>query len=192
MFLIFFSLLSQFGLGAQTPFGSGEIAIGNIDQAGYYDSDGHQVLNLNFTAVGESGTIEYHPMGLSSTLMMYWKNSTGTYQLFDDTDATEQSLGGEVYDTSFNLNSALGVIGIILAVMVVATVAGITVVGTGENSFSIGVIVLGGVYLSLWGVFSLLALSLMVQIPVFGVVMYFVLTLVYTLGIIKSFKGEPD
>lgn len=191
-FLVFFSLLSQLGLGTQAPFGDGEINVGNLGQTGYFDEDGHQVLNLNFTAVGESGDIEYHPMGLSTTLMMYWKNVTGTYQLFDDDEASEQSVGGEVYDSSFSLNSSLGVIGIILAVMVVATVAGIQIVGSGENTFSIGVIVLGGVYLSLWGVFSVLSMALIIQLPIFGVILYFLLTLMYTIGIIKSFKGESD
>jgi hypothetical protein len=47
-------------------------------------------------------------------------------------------------------------------------------------------------YLGTWGLFSLLSYDLILGIPIFGMIIWFILTFIYALGVIKKYTGGED
>jgi hypothetical protein len=209
---VLLSLLSLVGLGTGT-LGSGNVGstfAGSASTTMYYDVSGHPVCYANLTAYGESGTVGDGPEGSA-----WWQNGTypptensgwiSAYQMYYDT-AGQQPIrfadiatntfgeGTKVVGSSFfqvGTMGALGLIGIVVALMLFATLVGVHFFGSGESDISVGMILKCTGYISLWAVFSVLGMNLLMLIPLIGVIMYFMLTLVYVLGMVDSI-GFPQ
>ena len=102
------------------------------------------------------------------------QNGTGTQV---STDVASVGLSGVI---------SAGVISLIVASIAVAVASGITVLGSGLNSVSVMAIFKSCVYYGVWALFSVFALVLFGEVPVFGYPLYFLLTLFYSLGVVSS------
>lgn len=194
--LVIVAILSVAGLGS-TVFGDGRIG-GDPSTTLYYDAGGHPCVYANGTAYDEAGQV-IQVGGLDaawSGTWAAWKNTTlsfGTnYPLYWDQSAEqpipwerngETNVGGQTFD----VNQSMGLIALVIALMAMAVVVGLRVLGSGTSNSL--VLVLGTAYLGVWGIFSVLSLPLITSIPNFGNFFYFILTIMYTLGIVWSFQG---
>lgn len=195
--LVIVSILSITGLGSTIL---GDMGVGGDPSATtYYDSTGHAVVYANGSAIGEAGKFYNAHEDLTwingtsiwdnivtEYYYLYWDNA-GTYKIaYADMGKTQDSgsLG------TLSLSTSLGFIILIVGLMALAVIVGLRVLGSGTaNSM---VLVLGTAYLGVWAVFSVLAMPLITSMPIFGNIMYFILTLIFTLGIVKSFQGAGD
>lgn len=161
---------------------------------GYYDSTDHLVAYANGTYVDDYGNITtpitQGGAGIWNNIPI-WKNASGSFNVYSDTgerlapDATAAQV-------SFSLSSSLGLIAVVVGVIILATVAGMRIVSSGESDVSVSAIVKGSVYISLWAVFSVTSLAMMMQIPLIGGIFYFFLTAIYTMGIINQIGSPGD
>lgn len=162
---------------------------------GYSDDTGHQVCDENGTATGEPGKLiraTYTQEGdLTGTVFIAndWQNETGTYPLTKEdvfVSGLDEAIG-------YDLAGSVGLIGIIGGLMLVATVAGVTVFGTGENTKSISVIITGTGLIALFAVASLFSMDLLVfHIPTFGPMLFFGMTIMYTIGSVFMISGGSE
>lgn len=79
-----------------------------------------------------------------------------------------------------------GAIGIILVVSIISIGLGIQVIGSGLSETSIKTLVNGIAYTGIWLVLSVLSTPLILNIEVFGIIIYVILTLGYVLGVIEK------
>jgi len=184
-FLAIFSLLSLMGLGTGTlnstgTIGSnGWISSGGDPDVAWWDSTGFPVAYQNFTVVDRTSEGRIIYVGA----VPLYKNTTSEYQIYRNTVASNQL---DETTAEWDITSSLGLIGVVVGVMALATFAGVSVLGSGISETSVSAIVKGTAYLLIWGVFSALAIALIMQIALFGPILYFILTLIYTLGIVNS------
>lgn len=193
-FLLTFSLLSMLGLGSDIGFGT--VTVGSqITGDGLYDDTGHLVVNSTLGAVGEAGKI----FAMDYSGAAAWDNvttdSTTYYPLYYDEAATDpvfftQINGAGSTGIGANLGTSLGLIGLVVGIMALALLAGVHVLGSGVSDESVSTIIKGTFFLVLWGAASVMSLSLITSVPFMGPVFYFVLTAIYTLGIINQI-GHP-
>lgn len=183
VFLIFASMLSIMGMSEGTFSSTGDFYGTTAQFDGYYDNDGNLKAYVNGTAANEQGYLQ-----LLSPSNIHWVNSTDSYHV------TKFNEGDEVGEAamSFDLSSSLGLIIIVIGLMALAAVAGLRVLGSGVSETSVKTIVLGTGLLALWGVFSVFGLTMITAIPIFGVVIYFFLTAIYTLGVIQQVGGGSE
>lgn len=195
LFLFVFAAISQLGFGSMATSADAVLNTGNgHGNSGYpswYDENGHELCDENMSAVGEAGNLTWVTIGYPIQLQDYvwkWQNSTGSYTAFNTPNNENVK---PTVSTQFNWSGSLGLIGMVLVVMGLATLAGIRFLGIGEGDFSVSTLVKGSAYLTLWGILSVLGYALIVQVPMsFGVAFYFFLTFLYTLGMINQF-GSP-
>lgn len=89
----------------------------------------------------------------------------------------------------FSMGTSLGIIGLVVAVIALAAVVGLKIVGSGIGEFSSRTIVLATGFVTMWGLFSVLAIGGITSIPLFGSVFYFFLTGLYTIGVLDIVGG---
>lgn len=196
--LFILGMLSVLGVTETVgTFGNSSVSTDGFN-AVYYDSAGApKVFIANLTAVSEYGQI-VNVAGKAN-----WVNTTGLIQLayplyfdsyathalpFEDVGETEiSSFGGE-----FSLSSSLGFVALVVALMALAIVVGLRILGSGTSSISVSLMITGTFYLALWGVFSVMSLELLSALDVLGYILYLGLTLLYTVGIISSATGGGD
>ena len=76
-----------------------------------------------------------------------------------------------------------GIVALLIGFIAVAVLAGITVFGSGISESAQNVIYKSVFFYTIWGIFSILATSGIVSIPIFGTVIYIFLTLCYVIGV---------
>ena len=99
----------------------------------------------------------------------------------------------ENVDVIFTIDiSNLVVAGIVLlsAIILIATITGIQVLGSGLSPASVRIYILLTGFVGIWGTLSILALDLIISIQIFGSVIYITLTLMYTIGVIQKITGS--
>ena len=99
----------------------------------------------------------------------------------------------EAQDVIFQIDTAVLInagIALIVTVAIVAGFVGITVLGTGLNPYSAKVAIMITAYVGVWTTLSLIVFSLILEIVIFGSVIYIGLTLGYSIGIIKKLTGS--
>lgn len=101
----------------------------------------------------------------------------------------EDELIQETSEAEININMITGIIALIIGLIAVGVMAGVKVLGSGLDTFSVKLIFLSAVYYGLWGIFSALAFTVFLSIPFFGVFIWFILTLIYSLGFFKTVEG---
>ena len=89
----------------------------------------------------------------------------------------------------FSIDPFLGLIGMIIVLVVLATAVGIQVVGSGLSPETVRIIVIGTAYGGLWIMFSLLAEPLISSIAIFGSLIYVTLTIGYIWGVVQKIAG---
>ena len=92
----------------------------------------------------------------------------------------------------FSIDPFLGLIGMIIVLIVLATAVGIQVLGSGLSPETVRIIVIGTAYGGLWIMFSLLAEPLISSIAVFGSLIYISLTIGYIWGVVQKIAGGGD
>lgn len=191
--LVTLSIFSMLGLG-NTELGSTTLSGADVV---YYDSGGHEVCDGLGQPSGEDGSI-----GSSTTGYATWDNGTllTTFSLYYDTSGSldmrvkYEDFGKGYYGfKEFDITTAIGFIGLIIGIMALAALVGLKILGSGISDVSVSTIILSTAYLAIWGVFSVLAFDLIVnQIPIIGSTFYFILTIIYTAGIIASINGGTE
>lgn len=89
-------------------------------------------------------------------------------------------------DTS---NLIIAGIALITTIILVASLTGITFLGSGLSTASVRVIVLATSYIGLWASMSILAFNLIKSIEVFGSLIYIGITIMYSIGVIQKLTG---
>lgn len=191
-FLVAFSLFGMLGLSgdfiqAHEIVGS---AWGTSNVKGWYDENNHLVAyeNGSLPVGGEPGTLA--PYVMDNTVAQ-WEN--GTYHdgvngwiwdvdLVDPSENTQAGVG-------FALDSSIGMLAIIGGIMLVSALVGIRFLGNGLAEESVSTVIKGGILTTIWIIFSATSLTLFSSIPL-GPVFYFILSGIYTLGIINQI-GHP-
>ena len=95
-------------------------------------------------------------------------------------------------DTSFAIDEFWGLLGTIIVIALIGAIFGIQLFNSGLNSESVRMLIITFTYIGIWGLFSLLSYDLIMSIPIFGAIIWFVLTFVYTLGVIKKYTGGSE
>jgi len=90
---------------------------------------------------------------------------------------------------TFNLSGIQMTMVILIAILAVSIVAGVRVLGTGLSDTSQAMIFNSGIYLGLWGVFSVLAYSLIDDMSTFGWLIWLALTIMLVIGVAQQTIG---
>lgn len=94
---------------------------------------------------------------------------------------------------TIDTSSIVGAITILsVTVIVVASITGISIVGSGLNPQSARIIILVTAYVGLWLTLSLLAYNLIAQIEIFGGIIYVSISIAYVIGVIQKLSGGND
>jgi len=109
-----------------------------------------------------------------------------TEALVDGGSSTFQVSGQTIL---FGIDSLEGMILILTAIIVIATVVGIQVLGSGLSDSSVRAITIVSTYSGLWIMLSILIDDLFWSIQTFGVLLYIILTIFYVIGVIQKLTG---
>lgn len=157
---------------------------------GWFDADDHLVAYPNGSYAGEYGNITY-PITAGSTgpwnTIPIWKNASGSYNVFDDTG---ERMMPDQANIEFDIATSLGLIALVAAGIILATVVGTRILGSGVSEESVSAIWKGTLLLTVWGVFSVLSMTMITSIALLGPFFYLFLTIVYCLGVINQ-VGHP-
>jgi len=90
----------------------------------------------------------------------------------------------------FNVSSLTIALESLVAIALASALIGIQILGSGLADSSVRLLMTGAVYTALWVFLSLLAYPLIRTIEIFGVVLYVILTILYTIGVIEKMISE--
>lgn len=91
---------------------------------------------------------------------------------------------------TFNVGGLEGAIAIIIVIAVISVGIGINILGSGLAETTVKLITSALAYTGLWTVLSVLAIPLIFQIEIFGLLIYISLTIGYTIGVIQQITGN--
>lgn len=97
------------------------------------------------------------------------------------------STGSE--STLFGMDALSGTLLIIIIAITIVAVIGLRIFDSGLSEHSIKVISTGLLYGGIWLSLSVLGYGMLNAIPVFGSILWVVLTLMYTIGVINKFNS---
>jgi len=106
-----------------------------------------------------------------------------------DVNGTESTLEFTGDQGLFAIDPTVATIAIFVVIIAIVAVLGITVLGSGLSPESIKTMVTCILYGAIWGILSILAMPLIIEIEVFGTVIYTVLLMGYIVGVIQSISG---
>ena len=92
----------------------------------------------------------------------------------------------------FYIDPVLGFIIMFVAIGVLAGLIGFSFLGSGLSESSVRIILWVTVYGAIWGLFSVLSMSLIVAIELYGSLIYIGLTGMYVFGVIQKLVGGND
>lgn len=90
----------------------------------------------------------------------------------------------------FYIDEFAGGLVILIAIMIIAVIIGINIFGFGLSDQSVKILTIGLTYYGIWSIFSVLSYSLIVSIEVIGSLIYIILTIVFTIGLIQKFTKD--
>ena len=205
--LITLAVLAMCGLGSANNGLPSSVVIGG--GSNLYDSSGKLIFYANLTCavvspfgyhyvlVQGDGANKAYAFFINGTYSFNLINAIFDvkYPLFTDTHgdvpAYWSQVGGIGGAFSAGIGGSLGLVAIAVAIMALAAVIGISIVGSGENTASVMTILKITGYLAIWGVFSALALGLINSMGSFGMILFFVLSGLYVIGLVDSI-GFPS
>lgn len=88
-------------------------------------------------------------------------------------------------DNNFNLWSADGFVAILIIAIAIGAVAGISFLGSGLSEYSQNIVFVSVTYMGVWAVCSLAMYQYVQDIPLFGAVVWLVLTVMYMFGVVE-------
>ena len=135
------------------------------------------VLLIFSLILGESFTSISDSVGVDNTSLV--NGSLTTYEI-----PSQQVI--------FDIDPIIGGIAIIVAIGVATTIYGAHVLATGLSPASVRTLTIITGYTGLWIVLSLLAIDLIKSIAIFGNIIYIVITLGYTIGVIQKVSGSDN
>lgn len=208
-FLAVMALLSQMGLAEYQALPNQSEEYTELDWTadadGWWLMEGRRVMDVwgnRLEEFGQQWTTGDHS---------YWLNTTNAYDPdgYGDIDPNSKDTSypliwmrdGEHADFSryssgqVNMNvditgGTYGVIAIITVLLVLAGVVGLKIFSSGIDTGAL--IVKGTGYLMVWALLSIAAYGVITQIQIFGVAFYFVITLMYAVGVIGQFGGGGE
>lgn len=89
---------------------------------------------------------------------------------------------------TFDVDMTTGLVVLIIGLVVIGVVAGIKVLGSGLDSFSVKLIYKATTYFGLWSMFSVFSIGFFTAIPYFGLLFWFGLTTVFSLGFFQTLE----
>lgn len=117
-------------------------------------------------------------------------NSTSQELITSQTlNGTSQELELEEGSLDLSFNMTVGIVATIAGAIALGLI-GLKFLGSGLSDFSVKIIWNGIVYYGLWLIFSVLGYNVLVSIPFLGVLLWFFLTLIYSLGVFGKMGGE--
>lgn len=182
VFLVVFAVLGQLGLGTfETEIDSDIAVVGD-----WYDQLGHLVCYQNLTAAGEAGTFRTVTT-IGGVTEHQWVNETDEYPIGQYNG--EGALGEASFE--FDAFGSVALIALVTFLIAIGTIAGISIFGSGLGDTSISLLVKGTAFLSIWGIFSVMAFGMITAVPLIGVLFYFFLTVLYCVGVVNQ-VGSPE
>jgi hypothetical protein len=193
-------ILSVLGLLGMGTVGSPDtISIGGDSETVYYDLNGLAKCYMNGTGVNEEGNIIRHIL----TNTACWDNATliYTYQLYFDTNAAQPIKWEQVGQPNPNNQGVLtdfddeflGLWAMIAGFAVLVGVVGLRVFGSGISEASVNSLISLAIYTALWLIFAVLSFPLVSEIELLGSLSWFVLTVLYTVGVLQTLgSGTPS
>lgn len=191
--LIGICFLSIGGLGTESVSGIQTVYVNGNPSEGWYDLNDHLVAYSNRTAVGEQGSINF-AQGTAGTsgpwsMILTWTNTTGQYNLYDSTGAIMMQKDS----ATFNIMSPEGLIALVVLIGVGGGITMVALTFFGGSDISVAMVLKSTFFISIWSIFSLVAMNLLLEIPLFlGPLLYFSLTIMYALGIMGQIGGGGD
>jgi len=88
---------------------------------------------------------------------------------------------------AFSIDPLTGAIEWVLIIMMLSTIIGIKIWNSGLSESTIRYIQLAVFYYGLFGIMSALSLPLLIGIPIWGLTIYIVLTIMFTIGFFKRY-----
>lgn len=149
------------------------------------------VLLMFSSLLGVARVVGYVDFGGNPFSSDYYNSSgieysqTGNLTL----NQTESTVSTETASVAISAVVASGVISLVVSSIALAVVSGINVLGSGLSDVSVEAIFKSASLYGLWCLFSVLALLMFLEVPVFGLLLYFVLTLFYSVGVVNSIGG---
>lgn len=107
-------------------------------------------------------------------------------------NGTENVVNIPVGSFTFGISATQGAIAVLISVIALGAVVGVRVMGSGILGISAEIIVKGAFYFAMWGIFSVFAQPLIGAIPVFGVIIYLMLTIMYIVGFMQTLLGGVE
>lgn len=101
---------------------------------------------------------------------------------------TNSSYSVTQFGLNFSINESLAWISLLIVIVTIASVVGIQVFGSGLSDSSVHTITIVSFYVGFWLILTVFAYSLLESIQVFGLLIYFFLTLLYLYGISQKFS----
>lgn len=92
-------------------------------------------------------------------------------------------------NTTFYIDEFAGALVIIITIMIIATLIGLQIMGSGLSEHSVRIITIGISYFGIWSIFSVLSYQLILSIEIVGTLIYITLTIIFTIGIIQKITG---
>lgn len=203
--LLFMLCISLFGMLFDATdydaFGHGSISANPAyfsgDNEGWFDAGGRHIAYPNMTLVDglEEGEIRHvtnfgfewiwcnHTVEPTLPWMDVYNMPQNEFPLYNTPDGamdTTDAIFG------FFVGGQLGFLALLFILMLVASIAGIHILGSGISDVSVGTIIKCGAYIGLFVVCSFISYDIIVNDIPFGSVLYFVLTAIYTMGVIGS------
>ncbi|MEN6622643.1 MAG: hypothetical protein ABFD50_13960 [Smithella sp.] len=106
-------------------------------------------------------------------------------------NGTSSNINIPVGTFTFAISATQGAIAVMMSIIVLGSLIGIRVMGSGILGMSAEIIVKGAFYFALWGLFSVFAQPLIAAIPIFGILIYLMLTIMYIIGFVQNLSGGP-
>jgi len=113
------------------------------------------------------------------------QNVTGS--VFENETETTVSAGTHTLTLDFNMT--IGLVAIIVTAIALGLI-GFNLLGSGLPDASIKILWNGLIYYGLWTIFSILAFNPITSIPLFGTLLWFFLTLFYSLGVFGKMGSD--
>lgn len=92
----------------------------------------------------------------------------------------------------FYIDPVLGFIIMFVALGVLAGIAGFSFLGSGLSDSSVRIITWITFYGAIWGIFSVLAMNLIIAIELYGSLIYLGLTGCYVIGVVQKLVGSGN
>lgn len=91
---------------------------------------------------------------------------------------------------NFDLNTIMYFVALIYGVGILAGILGINFLGSGLSERAQRIIFNVAVCYGFWGIFSALMLTLLLTVPIFGLILWVAMTFIYTLGFFKRIEEK--